>query len=468
MSGMPSDRRSRLFAALLVSCASVAGVRAQASSEPAPLGKGATESLVARYDSAEHWLQKVVVLLSLNRWWHPAGADMIVAAVTDRDERLQAFGVEALLRSDPEVLPSLATAPLLDELITKQLRDSNDHYRARVLAALQLLAPDAGCGDDKSEWSKWWYSVKETYQPKPWQAKEQPAGDGSGTAAVAQRAFDLYQAGLDLMICIDSTGSMQATIDALGAALGEMVDMLDGISPKLRIGIVHYKDRGELGKQGAEVEQKFTKNVKTVRKRLEKLRAMGGGDLPEAVLGGLEVALDKKQRWEEQANKLVVLIGDAPPHDQDKQALVELARTAYEKPGEHDSNGRPTTGPKADVAPFRVCTMGVFVKLGADVKAGPGFAEFQKAQERMRQDFGEVAKAGGGVFVEVDFTINSATPPTSKERREMREQRGGAADLATRKIVEHILVLSFGERYTKEMQEFVRIYYAYVEAGFFD
>ena len=83
----------------------------------------------------------------------------------------------------------------------------------------------------------------------------------------------------------------------------------------------------------------------------------------------------------------------------------------------------------------------------------------------MRADFGQVAEAGGGVFVEVDFLIDSLQPKTSKERRAEKEAGGGLADTATRKIVEHILVLSFGERFRVEMRDFVRIFYEYKQAG---
>ena len=181
------------------------------------------------------------------------------------------------------------------------------------------------------EWVRWWRANRDQHAPAAWQAIEQPKADAGGTAAAASRAFDLYQAGLELMICIDSTGSMQPTIDALALALGDMVDILDGISPKLRLGIVHYKDEGELGSAGAKVVQPLNKNVKTARKKLEKLRAFGGGDLPEAVLGGLDLALHKKMKWRPDANKLVIVIGDAPPHPHQTKQLIELARAAYER-----------------------------------------------------------------------------------------------------------------------------------------
>jgi hypothetical protein len=61
--------------------------------------------------------------------------------------------------------------------------------------------------------------------------------------------------------------------------------------------------------------------------------------------------------------------------------------------------------------------------------------------------------------------IDGSPPPTSKEKREAKKKGGGVASKATREIVEHILVLSFGERFKVEMEEFVRIFYEYKEAG---
>jgi len=448
-------------AALLTTFTLATGVCAQdAGSRPA-LGQGATEALVARFGSAEHWVQKVVVLLSLNSYWHPSGTEMLIAAMRDRDPRLRAFGLEAVFRCDDALLPMIATTELLDELIQKQLGASNKHYRARVIDALNKLAPDAGA-TKKSEWTRWWRAQRESHQPKAWTAKEQPKADGGGTAAAANRAFDLYQSGLDLMICIDSTGSMQPTIDALAVALGEMVDILDGISPKMRLGIVHYKDEGELGDAGAKVVQPLNKNIKAARKKLEKLRAFGGGDLPEAVLGGLDLALHRKMKWKDDANKLVIVIGDAPPHPNQAATLVELAKDAYERPGSHGvNNNKPTTG-KRKLTPFLTSTMGVFVKPGPGIQVAPAFVQ---AQKQMRSDFQAVAKAGGGVFVEVEFVIDSVQPKTSKEKREEKESGSALDNEATRSIVEHILVLSFGERFRVEMRDFVRVFFEYKKAG---
>ena len=434
-----------------------------AQGTPAPLGKATTEALVGRYEASEHWVQKAVVMLSLNHFWHPVGNQMILSAIRGSDARLKAFGLEALLRSDPELLPKLATKELLDELIGKQLGKKNELFKKRVAEALARLVPAAGASK-KSEWVSWWRKNKDTHLPEAWQPREQPDAAAGGTSAAAQRAFDLYQSGLELMLCLDSTGSMQPTIDALSVALGEMADILSGVSPKLRVGLVHFKDNDELGKHGAEVVQALSKNIKGTRKKLEKMRAIGGGDLPEAVLGGLDLALSKKMKWSADANKITILIGDAPPHADEKQLAIDLARAAYEKPGSQNDK-RPTTGARKPQKPFLTSAIGVFLKIAPNVRVGPGYAQFQKSQQTMRKDFQEIATAGGGVYVEVEFLIDGSPPPTSKEKREAKKKGGGVASEATRKIVEHILVLSFGERFKLEMGEFVRIFYAYKEAG---
>ena len=183
---MNPDLLRRSSAALLL--AVTAPLVAQGASSKPALGRGSTEALAARYAAAEHWVQKVVVLLSLNGYWHPVGADMLVAAMRERDPRLRAFGLEALLRSDEALLPKVATQALFDELVQRQLGASNKHYRARVEAALALLLPDAGV-EGRSGWSRWWRANRETHQPAEWQQKEQPDLAAGGTAAAATRAY---------------------------------------------------------------------------------------------------------------------------------------------------------------------------------------------------------------------------------------------------------------------------------------
>ena len=309
-----------------------------------PLSKAATAAIKVRYLAAEHWMHKAVSLMSLNHYWAPVGSEMILKALQDKDNRLNAFGLEALRRSEKGLLPTVVSPALLEELIGKQLREKNELYHKRLLEVLSRIAPEAKAkAKDKSDWQRWWRENKKTWQPKPWTPKDDKPQNSGGTVVVAaDRALDLHDAGLDLAICIDSTGSMQSTINALADALGHMVDLLDGISPRFRLGLVHYKDGKELDKNGAEIILPLSKNVRNARKKLLKLRAFGGGDLPEAVLGGMAVTYSRRMKWKAETNKLVIVIGDAPPHDGDEAKAIKLAEEAYKTP---DRVGdKPTTG----------------------------------------------------------------------------------------------------------------------------
>jgi len=82
-------------------------------------------------------------------------------------------------------------------------------------------------------------------------------------------------------------------------------------------------------------------------------------------------------------------------------------------------------------------------------------------------DFVEIAEAGGGVYVQILLEASRRRPASSKERERKRGQGNAQANEGTRRVVEHILVLSFGDRFKREMREFTRIYYEYKDAGLF-
>jgi len=107
----------------------------------------------------------------------------------------------------------------------------------------------------------------------------------------------------------------------------------------------------------------------------------------------------------------------------------------------------------------------VILNLEGKLKQQPGYSKLVDSQKVMREDFAAIAKAGGGVYVDVEFTFTDQPPPPKdkkikgKEKDRARDAGNAIASAATRRIVEHILVLSFGERFAAEMREFVRIEY---------
>ena len=65
---------------------------------------------------------------------------------------------------------------------------------------------------------------------------------------------------------------------------------------------------------------------------LNKIRAEGGGDFPEAVDDGLEMAI-QKNAFRPAARKAVLLFGDAPPHANRVMRCLELAQGFHQ--GQH-------------------------------------------------------------------------------------------------------------------------------------
>ncbi len=137
---------------------------------------------------------------------------------------------------------------------------------------------------------------------------------------------------LDVVFCLDCTGSMGDEIDRLKATIDSVARRLAQLqgSPRVRLGLVKYRDRGD-----DYVVQKddLTPELATFREALSGAYASGGGDYPEDVQAGLAAAVDEIG-WDRSptAARIVFLVGDAPPHlYQDEQAYTTTIRHAQEK-----------------------------------------------------------------------------------------------------------------------------------------
>ncbi|MEM7515731.1 MAG: vWA domain-containing protein, partial [Planctomycetota bacterium] len=361
-----------------------------------------TRSLVRRYEDAKHWSLKSIVLLALGEKWHPVGASIVVSALQDKDPHLQAYGLAALQATDPEHLKMVATPELVQALIEDAFDVKEGEFRSDVNALLTALFPDAKA-DKQRKWSRHWKSLEEGYSPVPWVGPEPTSagGERSSSAKMIERAMDLYEAGLEVCICIDSTGSMQPTIDAARDAVSDIVSMLRGVAPQFKLGLVHYKDFGDMGRVPAKILEPLSRKPAAIEKKLSRLGAGGGGDLPERVEVGLELALSEEMKWQRTTNKLVVVISDAPDHGGEARAkALKLAGDAYKKPfGVDPTDIQPKkrsgrSGTNQIVRPFVTATIAV------------GMDRFEAGTEASLK---EIAKAGGGAFAKF---LTSKTSPT--------------------------------------------------------
>lgn len=416
---------------------------------PKPLDRPMTEAIVRSYATAEHWALQAIVLLSLGNDFHPAGAVPVVAALNAEDERLRPYAVELLRAMEASKLASVATPEVVDALVELASKEKNELLVAHTLEVLTRVLP-AGPGAERKAWKRWWQEARATYAPTAWEPPPGAEPEGRSSAgAFVERAFDLRDAGLDVAIVIDSTGSMQIAIDTARDAIDDVVALLSGIAPKLRLGLVDYKDLEDV-KEGARLLAPLTKNQKDVRDKLAKLEAGGGGDFPERVDKGIEIALSKGMGWNKDANRLLLVIGDAPVHPEHETALLDVVKRAYEHPFETGKGA--VTGKKAELRPFVTSTIGI--------GQGP------------KDQFARIAIAGGGASVALELQPPPALPakPPAGGRGAAPPPPAAAAGGTTasvQQIVEHVLALSFGPSHRAHLQRFVRTFFEYRAAGMF-
>ncbi|KAL8243958.1 hypothetical protein R6Q59_010216 [Mikania micrantha] len=115
----------------------------------------------------------------------------------------------------------------------------------------------------------------------------------------------------DLLFLIDTTSSMKPYIDAAKNQVKAIIKEIKSTffdDVEVRIAIVAYRDHCD--KPNIQFLN-FTPIVDDTHAFLDKLKAMGGADIPEDVLGGIKQALNAT--WSYQT-RCIIHIADAPPH----------------------------------------------------------------------------------------------------------------------------------------------------------
>ena len=126
---------------------------------------------------------------------------------------------------------------------------------------------------------------------------------------------------LDLLFCVDVTGSMCDELSFLTREFGSITDDITKGFPNvsIRFGLVVYRDHGD-----AFVVRSydFTRSLSTMQSQLNSQEAAGGGDYEEAVDEALAKAVSFPWR-EGNTVRMLFHVGDAPPHDQQLAAALQ-------------------------------------------------------------------------------------------------------------------------------------------------
>ena len=126
---------------------------------------------------------------------------------------------------------------------------------------------------------------------------------------------------MDVAFVIDATGSMgtyieeakQSIRDIINSTLKDLKEAFpENYNDKLKFSIVSYRDHPPQDSTFVTDKIDFTTSDKAIA-YLENLSANGGGDFPEAVMDGMNEGIFGIS-WRKEADKMLFLILDAPPH----------------------------------------------------------------------------------------------------------------------------------------------------------
>lgn len=226
----------------------------------------------------------------------------------------------------------------------------------------------------------------------------------------------LRKVGLDLVLVIDTTESMQFVIDEVKSHCTNLVATIQRMVPTSRVGIVVYRDQGD------EYVVKWTDlsfKTEKLRQFLSNISAGGGGDWEEAVKEGLDAAINELS-WRKHSKKIIILVGGSPPHQEDLDAVQELVQ-GFRSAGGHLSTIDVTRRLHETFSRF------MWRSLHGDEPYRP--SEVPAFYQEVSEAYRILAKTGGGELVQLTDD---------------------------KKLIRDVLVLTFGSRWRIEMAKYLK------------
>lgn len=185
--------------------------------------------------------------------------------------------------------------------------------------------------------------------------------------------FDLNDDGsLDLIFCIDTTGSMGDDIDAVKAQAVDIVNQIAEDFPNFRVAVVDYRDHpvSPYGEPGTDYAYNdvlaFSTDKSAIVSAINSLSLGNGRDTEESVYSGIMHCIDASTLggWrEDPVTRKIIVMGDAPPHDPEPftgytLASVEAAASVggtvweygYTKGDETKGDGDDLSGPISGIS----------------------------------------------------------------------------------------------------------------------
>ncbi|OHB76736.1 MAG: hypothetical protein A2Z34_02775 [Planctomycetes bacterium RBG_16_59_8] len=234
---------------------------------------------------------------------------------------------------------------------------------------------------------------------------------------------------IEVVFCLDTTGSMSGLIDSAKQKIWSIVNEIARAepSPELSVGLVPYRDRGD-----SYVTKVFhlTNDLDKVYGDLSTFAADGGGDGPEHVNKALQDAVHEI-RWSKSGGKspvlqIVFLVGDCPPHmdyndglDYRKIAPEAIARGIMINTIRCGSDAQTEThwreiAKLSDGAYTSIAQSGGTVAIATPVDGK--LAELSKKINETYVPYGERGRAGEAAQFSADSKAKEAAPAAAAER----------------------------------------------------
>ncbi len=138
---------------------------------------------------------------------------------------------------------------------------------------------------------------------------------GESTTIKKSLSLDPNAAKADILIAIDTTGSMSGAINQAKSEATALVNQLQSQIPDAQFAVVDFRDAGDGPAEEYNLRQAMTGSASAVQTAINAMFADGGGDLPEATNYVIERATnDAAIGWRAGSRQFVVHIGDAAPH----------------------------------------------------------------------------------------------------------------------------------------------------------
>ena len=240
---------------------------------------------------------------------------------------------------------------------------------------------------------------------------------GTGSAGAAEQKPAPKRPKIEVVFCLDTTGSMGHLIDGAKRKIWSISNQIASgkPTPELKVGLVAYRDRGD-----AYVTRiiELTDDLDAIHGHLRGFQAQGGNDAPESVNQALDDAVNKiKWSTDKKTLRIIFLVGDAPPHMDYK-----------------DDVKYPVTCKKA-------CEKGIIIntiQCGNDAECMKHWKEICAKAEG---SYAQIAQAGGVVAVATPYdkrlaeingelTRSTLVYGTARMKEEAKRGLGGADALA--------------------------------------